>query len=168
MSAVHSPSCGSSSPGALLFPGDVIPLVRPTSGDRTFLQAPSSLGFDGRHIPVHIIGLPVLVWASCQGKWCFPRGWLCGSVGRQSEGSHGHTQPGPISADGTVQTTGKATLPGVSVSSSLGSPSSLSRPEQGRCDSIQATGRAAGQEDPTSEATVLPKEVLPWLSRCSR
>lgn len=34
----------------------------------------SSLGFGGCHVPVHIIGLPVLVWASCQGKRCFPQG----------------------------------------------------------------------------------------------
>ena len=62
---------------------------------------------------------------------------------------------------------GKGTLAGVSVPSPLPSASGQSCPEQGRSDSIQATGWAVGQEDPTSEATVLPKEVLPRSSCCS-
>lgn len=62
-----------------------------------------------------------------------------------------HAQPGPVSADGTKQRMGKATQGSVSVPSPLGSAGSLSRPEQGRCDYIQAAGQAAGQEDPTSE-----------------
>ena len=76
--------------------------------DWTVPSSGSSLGFGGCHIPVHIIGLPVLVWASCQGKRCFPQGCFCGPRGRWSEGSHGHAQPSPVSAGGTTQTTGKA------------------------------------------------------------
>ena len=61
----------------------------------------------------------------------------------------------------------KGTLAGVSVPSLRPSASGPSCPEKGRSDSIQATGWAVAQEDPTSEATVLAKEVLPRSSCCS-
>lgn len=107
----------------------------------------ASLGFDGCHVPIHVIGLPVvLVWASYRVGRCFPRDRLCDP---RADGQRVHThRPSPVPA--TTPPAGKAPLDGVSVPSSLGFARGASCGEQGECDAVRAAGWAAGQEDPTS------------------
>lgn len=89
------PPHGSSSLRSHLLPWNGTPLAsEATTLHLGAVPSPrSALGFPGRHVLIHIIGLfVVLIWTSCRGGMCFFRDLLCGSAGQPSVGSHGHTQ----------------------------------------------------------------------------